>query len=164
MCVINNNYYSITRYDAESVTRVRRIIRIVQICGVRMVSLGGGVSRSSYVRYPAVCATIVIGAGDDSVDAGIFGRGARNQDSGRFMTVCSVVNFIMGSGILNTPQSFSDSGIAATTVLYFLACKSGVHNKSITVYSSSASNAQIEYLFSLYPPPVPPRPHTPCAP
>lgn len=32
-----------------------------------------------------------------------------------------VVNYMIGSGILNTPQTFKDSGIAATTLLYILA-------------------------------------------
>lgn len=40
------------------------------------------------------------------------------------MAIFLVVNYMIGSGILNTPQTFRDSGIAATTVLYLLACKS----------------------------------------
>eukprot|EP00903_Cladosiphon_okamuranus_P010527 g9957.t1 len=38
------------------------------------------------------------------------------------MAIFLVVNYMIGSGILNTPQTFRDSGIAATTVLYILAC------------------------------------------
>ena len=55
---------------------------------------------------------------------GIFGRGARRQDNDRLVTVFLVVNFILGSGILNMPQTFRDSGLAATTVLYIVACES----------------------------------------
>lgn len=39
------------------------------------------------------------------------------------MAIFLVVNYMIGSGILNTPQTFRDSGIAATTVLYTLACE-----------------------------------------
>lgn len=41
------------------------------------------------------------------------------------MAIFLVVNYMIGSGILNTPQTFRDSGIAATTVLYILACEGG---------------------------------------
>jgi len=34
-----------------------------------------------------------------------------------------VLNYMIGSGILNTPQTFRDCGIAATTVLYILGCE-----------------------------------------
>lgn len=68
-----------------------------------------------------------IGHDDGGVlNAGIFGRGARRQDNGRLVTVFLVVNFMIGSGILNTPQTFRDSGLAATTVIYFIACESCV--------------------------------------
>lgn len=39
------------------------------------------------------------------------------------MTGFLVLNYMIGSGILNTPQAFRDSGIAATTVLYCIACE-----------------------------------------
>ena len=63
------------------------------------------------------------GGGAGGVNAGIFGRGARRQDNGRLVTVFLLVNFMIGSGILNTPQTFRDSGQAATTVLYLVACE-----------------------------------------
>ena len=62
--------------------------------------------------------------GGRGINAGIFGRGARRQDNGRLVTAFLVVNYMIGSGILNTPQTFRDSGVAATTVLYFIACES----------------------------------------
>lgn len=59
----------------------------------------------------------------DSINAGIFGKGSRRQDNGRLVTAFLVVNYMIGSGILNTPQTFRDGGLAATTLLYFIACK-----------------------------------------
>ena len=64
------------------------------------------------------------GFGSDATEAGMFGRGARRRDNGRLATVFLVVNFMIGSGILNTPQTFRDSGLAATTVIYCVACES----------------------------------------
>lgn len=63
----------------------------------------------------------------DSNNAGIFGKGSRRQDNGRLVTAFLVVNYMIGSGILNTPQTFRDSGLAATTLLYFIACESRVY-------------------------------------
>lgn len=73
------------------------------------------------------------GDGDGSGSAGMFGREARRQDNGRLMTVFLVLSFMIGSGILNTPQAFRESGLAATTVLYFLACKSCAVHDSLSL-------------------------------
>lgn len=62
-----------------------------------------------------------------SISAGIFGKGSRRQDNGRLVTAFLVVNCMIGSGILNSPQTFRDSGLAATTLLYFIACESRVY-------------------------------------
>jgi len=51
-------------------------------------------------------------------------------------TIFLVVNYMIGSGILNTPQTFKESGIAATTVLYILA---GVFARiSMNIWTPSA--------------------------
>lgn len=50
-----------------------------------------------------------------------FARGARRTDNSRGVTVLLVLNYMIGSGILNTPQTFRDSGVAATTVMYLVA-------------------------------------------
>ena len=67
----------------------------------------------------------ITGRKKDSINnnAGIFGKGSRRQDNGRLVTAFLVVNYMIGSGILNTPQTFRDSGLAATTLLYFIACE-----------------------------------------
>lgn len=49
--------------------------------------------------------------------------GSRRNDNNTFLTVLLILNYMVGSGILNTPQTFKDSGIAATTVLYLIACE-----------------------------------------
>ena len=59
-----------------------------------------------------------------TIATGIFGRGGRRLDNGRLVTVFLLVHFTIGSGILNMPQTFRDSGLAATTVLYFVVCES----------------------------------------
>ncbi|CAM9489938.1 unnamed protein product, partial [Sphacelaria rigidula] len=51
-----------------------------------------------------------------------FERGSRRTDNGRWVTVLLVLNYMIGSGILNTPQTFRDSGVVASTVLYIVAC------------------------------------------
>lgn len=53
-----------------------------------------------------------------------FKAGSRRQDNKRWMTVLLVLNYMIGSGILNTAQTFRDSGLAATTMLYLTACES----------------------------------------
>lgn len=57
------------------------------------------------------------------VDGNPFGKGSRRTDNNRAVTVLLVLNYMIGSGILNTCQTFRDSGIAATTVLYIVACE-----------------------------------------
>lgn len=52
-----------------------------------------------------------------------FKAGSRRQDNKRWMTVLLVLNYMIGSGILNTAQTFRDSGLAATTMLYLIACE-----------------------------------------
>lgn len=59
----------------------------------------------------------------DSVDKGAPGK--EKPPISTRMAIFLVVNYMIGSGILNTPQTFRDSGIAATTVLYILACEGG---------------------------------------
>ncbi|CAN0429545.1 unnamed protein product, partial [Laminaria digitata] len=63
----------------------------------------------------------LLASDQETGSAGIFGKGSRRQDNGRLVTAFLVVNYMIGSGILNTPQTFRDSGLAATTVLYFIA-------------------------------------------
>lgn len=69
--------------------------------------------------------------GTESNDVGIFGAGSRRQDNTRLVTVFLVVNYMIGSGILNTPQTFRDSGLAATTVLYLVAGKSFIFRRVV---------------------------------
>lgn len=52
-----------------------------------------------------------------------FGKGSRRTDNNRIVTILLVLNYMIGSGILNTPQTFRDSGVAATTALYIIACE-----------------------------------------
>ncbi|CAM9582688.1 unnamed protein product, partial [Ectocarpus sp. 13 AM-2016] len=53
----------------------------------------------------------------------LLARTDENQKrNSSLMTGFLVLNYMIGSGILNTPQTFRDSGIAATTVLYCIAC------------------------------------------
>lgn len=59
----------------------------------------------------------------DNSNEGIFGRNSRRSDNSRLVTILLVLNYMIGSGILNAPQTFRDSGVAATTVLYLLACE-----------------------------------------
>lgn len=63
---------------------------------------------------------------------GIFGRGARRKDNGRLATVFLVTNFLVGSGILNTPQSFRSSGLVAATFLFFVAGESWCVDKYLS--------------------------------
>lgn len=52
-----------------------------------------------------------------------FARGSRRTDNGRWVTVLLVLNYMIGSGILNTPQMFRDSGVAGCSLLYIIACE-----------------------------------------
>lgn len=58
-----------------------------------------------------------------AVNRNPFGKGSRRTDNNRIVTILLVLNYMIGSGILNTPQTFRDSGVAATTVLYIIACE-----------------------------------------
>lgn len=57
----------------------------------------------------------VLGAGGANT---YFGRGARRTDNGRAMTILLMVNYKIGSGILNAPQAVRESGLAASILLY----------------------------------------------
>lgn len=61
--------------------------------------------------------------GERTAAGGIFGKGSRRMDNSRLVTIFLVLNYMIGSGILNTPQTFRDSGLIATTLLYMLACE-----------------------------------------
>eukprot|EP00903_Cladosiphon_okamuranus_P010528 g9958.t1 len=52
----------------------------------------------------------------------LLGAGSRRDDNNTFLTALLLLNYMIGSGILNTPQTFKKSGLAATTALYFIAC------------------------------------------
>lgn len=62
-------------------------------------------------------------AGTSAPNAGLFGPGARRTDNNRIVTVILVLNYMIGSGILNTAQTFRDSGLIAATVLFTVSCK-----------------------------------------
>lgn len=51
----------------------------------------------------------------------IFDRGARRVDNNRLWTIMQTLNFMIGSGILNTAQIFMESGVVAATVMYIIA-------------------------------------------
>lgn len=51
---------------------------------------------------------------------GLFTRGSRRIDNSRRWTVVQLLNYMIGSGILNSPQIFSKSGVAAATVTYLI--------------------------------------------
>lgn len=74
-----------------------------------------------------------------SISAGIFGKGSRRQDNGRLVTAFLVVNYMIGSGILNSPQTFRDSGLAATTLLYFIACPAVWLGAVVLIQAAEAS-------------------------
>lgn len=61
--------------------------------------------------------------GGRNAAGGVFGRGSRREDNSRFVTTLLVLNYMIGSGILNSPQTFRDGGLAATTIIYFVACE-----------------------------------------
>lgn len=50
----------------------------------------------------------------------VFDKGARRADNNLFWSSTQLVNYIMGSTILNTGQVFSRSGILAATLLYMI--------------------------------------------
>lgn len=50
-----------------------------------------------------------------------FAKGSQRRDNGRILTCVLVLNYMIGSGILNSSQVFSESGISAATVLYITA-------------------------------------------
>ena len=64
---------------------------------------------------------VVEGRRKNNINAGLFGKGARRTDNGRLVTILLVLNYMIGSGILNTSQTFLRSGVAAATMLYVIA-------------------------------------------
>lgn len=65
-----------------------------------------------------------VGEEEDQSHTGIFSKGSRRTDNSRMVTILLVLNYMIGSGILNTSQTVLRSGLAATTVLYIIACES----------------------------------------
>lgn len=60
----------------------------------------------------------------DEANGGLFGPGARRTDNNRTMTVILILNYMIGSGILNTAQTFRNSGAAASCVLFIISGES----------------------------------------
>lgn len=53
--------------------------------------------------------------------AGVLGAGSSRRDNSRVVTTILVLNYMIGSGILNSPQVFEESGIGCATILYIVA-------------------------------------------
>ncbi|CAN0385322.1 unnamed protein product [Discosporangium mesarthrocarpum] len=94
-----------------------------------------GVDKGSLERrFPARCADAgterepLLGSGHDdktpwarSTLVGAFGPGSQRRDNGRCITTILMINYMIGSGILNQPQVFSLSGIGAASALYLIS-------------------------------------------
>lgn len=59
------------------------------------------------------------GGGASSESA--FAPGSSRRDNGKALTSLLVLNYMIGSGILNAPQVFQASGIGPATILYIIA-------------------------------------------
>ncbi|CAM9980392.1 unnamed protein product, partial [Scytosiphon promiscuus] len=59
--------------------------------------------------------------GTASAAAGAFASGSSRRDNGKALTTLLVLNYMIGSGILNAPQVFQASGIGPATILYIIA-------------------------------------------
>lgn len=59
--------------------------------------------------------------GGGIVAADAFAAGSSRRDNNRVLTALLVLNYMIGSGILNSPQVFKSSGIGVATILYIVA-------------------------------------------
>ncbi|CAM9872708.1 unnamed protein product, partial [Laminaria digitata] len=61
------------------------------------------------------------GAGGAAPAAAVFAAGSSRRDNTKALTTLLVLNYMVGSGILNAPQVFEGSGIGPATILYIVA-------------------------------------------
>lgn len=101
-----------------------------------MFKSGSGVTYEAVIiQSPTLCRTQKLADEDhdeqdsttpvsvETTGQGFFGRGDRRTDNSIVMTVIVTLNYMIGSGILNAPQIFRESGVAAASVLFLLACE-----------------------------------------
>lgn len=78
-----------------------------------------GRERPASEREPLLLGSSDGGSGhnlSDSTDP--FAAGSSRRDNGKVLTTLLVLNYMIGSGILNAPQVFQGSGIGPATILY----------------------------------------------
>lgn len=61
------------------------------------------------------------GGGGGGVVADAFAAGSSRRDNSKVLTTLLVLNYMIGSGILNAPQVFEASGIALATILFIVS-------------------------------------------
>lgn len=52
---------------------------------------------------------------------GVFSPGSSRRDNGKVVTMVLVLSYMIGSGILNSSQVFSESGVATATIFYVMS-------------------------------------------
>ncbi|CAM9512936.1 unnamed protein product [Chrysoparadoxa australica] len=78
-------------------------------------------SRGSSSSYPATRSPRSLSPTVAKMKASFQGGDEAVQTHSRFFTVLLLVNYMVGSGVLNQPQVFSEAGILSTTVMYIVA-------------------------------------------
>lgn len=64
------------------------------------------------------------GLGEGGGAGGAFASRSSRRDNGKIFTTILVLNYMIGSGILNSAEVFEKSGIAWATILYIVAGQS----------------------------------------
>lgn len=80
------------------------------------------------------------GGNGDAAPA-VFAAGSSRRDNTKVLTTLLVLNYMIGSGILNAPQVFQGSGIGSATILYIVAGMLHVLHATGTASSSSRSSS-----------------------
>lgn len=118
-------------------------------------ALGGeeaGRERPASEREP-----LLLGSSDSGNDgrnlggsADVFAPGSSRRDNGKVLTTLLVLNYMIGSGILNSSQVFQGSGIGPATILYAV---SGMTSSSLLLLKHDWGTAHVLLQRSLYPRP-----------
>lgn len=80
------------------------------------------------------------GGGGAAPAAAVFAAGSSRRDNTKVLTTLLVLNYMIGSGILNAPQVFEGSGIGPATILYIVAGGCMRVRATVTAGSSSSSS------------------------
>lgn len=71
---------------------------------------------------------LVDSVGTNHCNGGVLASGSSRRDNGRLLTTLLILNYMVGTGVLNAPQVFEQSGVVPATLLY--AVSGTIHRRA----------------------------------